>query len=183
MTDIRLSPTGPVIKNSGGAPFTPGSGMRLRLSEAASTAGVVNIPTVPVDINTLLLAPATLGLSSPNPNYKYRGQVMCDVSNPTTNVVMQCELYYDLSSDNGVTWVNYASNTHQVGFSSKRQITLNLPLKAGSLYGVTAGQASLLERVRIGASVGGTSLSLLSEGTPGGGPGVGTYNVQLEETF
>lgn len=195
---IRLAPSGPVLSNAGGAPFIPGPGARLRLVEQGflvTTAAAANvIPTAPG-----VLGPAGVGvgngqnliLAIPNPLLNYRASILCDVSNPSTNVVGEVQLYLEVSTDGGVTYVERASNTHLV-FSPQaapaapaaRQIRLDLQLTAGLTLGVPASGAppAMFVRAKIGASSGGGTVTVLSLATPGGDlKSVGTALIQLEE--
>jgi hypothetical protein len=194
---IRLSPSGPVVGNAGGAPFMPGPGARLRLVEQGflvPTAAAANvIPTAPG-----VLGPAGIGvgngqnliLSVPNPALNYRATILCDVSNPSTNVLGEVQLYLEVSTDGGVTYVERASNTHLVNSTEVapaaplgRQIRLDLQLTAGLTLGVpAAAPPAMFVRAKIGASSGGGTVTVLSLATPGGDlKSVGTALLQLEE--
>ncbi len=183
---IRLSPSGPVIANSGGGPFAPGPGASLRLVEAQCTiGGSLAIPTVPVVIGPTLGVPGFLDvLALPNAALNYRATVLLDVLNGTTNAQASVELYLDSSTD-GVTFNEIASNSHLIGQNSVRQIRLDQKLTSGVNFGIIAGQGSLYLRARIGASTQ-TYPNVLAESavTPGGDAhGVGTVLMQLEECF
>jgi hypothetical protein len=182
---VRLSPSGPVISNSGGGPLTPGAGAQLRLVEAQCTiGGSLAVSTVPQVLGPTLGATSfSVALASPNVALNYRVTALLDVLNSSTNVTASAELYIDTSTD-GNTWVEQASNTHLVGFSGARQIRCDLTLKSGATLGVVAGQASLIVRARIGASAGNPNLLAESAITPGGdGKSVGTVLLQLAELF
>jgi hypothetical protein len=161
------------------------TGARLRLVEATTTSINANtIPTVPAVIGNPI-GSATfppLALQHPDPAKNYRATVVCDVYNPTTNVAAQVELYLDTSQDAGATWQEQASNSHIVGFSTSRQIRLDLPMRPGSSFPVAAGAAALQLRCRIGASTNGGNVVLYGPLTPGGDTaGVGCVDLQFEE--
>src|ERR1700749_2812495 len=108
-TAIRLSPSGPVITNgTPQGPFQPGNGARLRLAEATSTISATGntIPTAPAVIGfTLGANPAIVpALSAPNDGLFYRATVSCDVSNPSTNVIGEVQLYIETRVDGGTPW-------------------------------------------------------------------------------
>lgn len=185
MTAVRLAPSGPVIANALGGPFTPGAGARLRLVEATTTCGTNPIPTVPAIIgNPIGTDGFALIIPSPKQALNYRATAVCDVRNPTTNVTHQVQLYWDTSPD-GVTWTNQSSNSHQVDAATTRQIRHDMPLLAGGAYGVAANAAALYARCRIGASAGGGVVLLVSEVAPGADAitSKGSIDLQLEECF
>ena len=195
---IRLAPSGPILGNAQGAPYIPGAGARLRLVEQGflvPTAAAANvIPTAPA-----VLGGAGIGvgngqlliLAVPNPALSYRATILCDVSNPSTNVLGEVQLYIEVSTDGGVTYVERASNTHLVNSPEvapaaplARQIRLDLQLTGGLALGVPASGAApaMFVRAKIGASSGGGTVTVLSLATPGGDlKSVGTALFQLEE--
>lgn len=175
---LRVPPSGPVIA-------TLGTGALLRLVEATTTSINANtIPTVPAVIGNPI-GSATfppLSMQHPDPAKNYRATVVCDVYNPTTNVLAQVELYIDTSRDAGATWQEQASNSHQVGFGGSRQIRLDLPMRPGSTFPVQAGDAAVQVRCRIGASANGGVVLLQGPTTPGGDTaGVGAVDFQFQE--
>lgn len=68
---IRLSPSGPVIVNSGGAPLQPGTGLQLRMDENKATCGG-SISNTPAELGGGALR-ASLVL--PNPALQYAAEV------------------------------------------------------------------------------------------------------------
>jgi hypothetical protein len=201
MTDLRLSPSGPPIKNSNGAPLTFGRGARLRLDETNSTmTGSQAIPTVP-DV----VCPDGFGqtdavvltLPLPKQSLNYRAVCLLDIINTSTNTEGEVELYLDTSIDGGTTYTNRAKNSHLIPplhpsltGSSARQAQVNLPMVLGAGLGIldTAPPASLKLRVRAGISQGSTGLvQVNSLATSGGGTPVtglnGTIHIELEECF
>jgi len=190
---VRLSPSGPIIANANGGPFTPGPGAQLRLVEATTTCtGTLAIPTVPTQIARLLGGTnfaVNIGVASggpgaqPSPSHQYRATVLLDVYNPTTNAAAEVQLYLDMSTDNA-TWREVANNDHLVGFSGAKQIRLDAPLQYGSVYGVLPADTNLYLRARIGASSGGGIVLVDSAATVGDAThNQGTVLLQLTECF
>lgn len=185
---IRLSPSGPVITGAGGAPLVPGSGMQLRLVQAQATVSASTlIPTVPVAIGPVLgVSTIALTLPLPNPGANYKATVLCDLFNVTT-VTGVVQMYLDTSDDGGSTWVQAASNSHNVAGGGNarngaRQARLDLIMTAGAALGVTSAPQtpSLKVRARIGANLAAT-VGLSSDVTDGGDNGVGTILLELAE--
>lgn len=192
---VRLSPSGPNLTNASGGAFNPGPGARLRLVEgsttiAAGTAGI--IPTALAVVGPVIGsgAPLLLVLNAPSPSLKYRATVLCDVINPSTNVLGEVQLYLETSVDN-VTFTEFCSNTHIVNSSEvapavplSRQIRLDLQLVAGSVLGVTSATPNLFVRAKVSATSGGGIVLVSSLPTPGGDTkSVGTVLLQFEECF
>lgn len=197
MTALRVSPSGPLAGNGSGGTFDPGVGARLRLAEANCTIGGTGglIPTAPSVIGPNGIGganPIFLGLSGVQAGRHYRATVLCDVDNPSTNVVGEVQLYIETSTDQ-VTWTEQASNTHRVNSTEVapavvigRQIRCDLPLTSGAALGVTstpgAGSPNLFVRARIGASSGGGVVEMYTPVTPGGDlKSVGSFLLQFEE--
>lgn len=186
---LRLPPSGPVFKNGNGVPVVMGPGAMLRLVEARTTCSAGNvIPTVPDVIgNPIGTAGFLLAFDKPSPGLQYRATLKCDVLNPTTNAAAAVELYLEYSADGATGWTLAASNSHVVGAgpvatSAGRHIEIDMPLGFGSALGVVAGQANLFLRARIGASVLGGQVQLVSPVTPGGNPGsVGAVDMTFSE--
>jgi hypothetical protein len=188
---VRLAPSGPIVTNPNGGTFTPGTGARLRLAEATCTSSAGNtVPTVPAVIAPALTSAAGAPipvLPLPSPKLNYRATLVCEVKNASTNATSQVELYLDVSAD-GVTYVNVASNTHEVlpqnsaAPGQARLIRIDLPLSTGTAIGVVAGQPNLFLRGRIGASVGGGANVSLT-GAVVDAKTFGTCDVILEELF
>jgi hypothetical protein len=179
---VRLSPSGPVIANAAGGPFTPGSGAQLRLVEAASsgTQSLVVAPGAGL-VQGDGSSPLIVALLAPDPKKQYRATVICDVENDATNITAVVQLYIDLSPD-GVTWTQVAADGHLVGFSSMRQVRCDLLLTPGVNLGAALGVNQVVMRGRISKSGAATPF------TSAGGTVVGTYNggpalIQLAECF
>lgn len=191
---IRLSPSGPIISNPGGAPLTPSTGARLRLAEATTTVGSAN--SVPTAANyaasqaigvAIGSGPAlTVSLTAPNVANNYRATALLDVTNPTTNALGTVQLYLETSFDGGATWSEQASNQHNIFGSTNggqsRQIRVDLPLRTGASLGMAPGAPSITIRAKIGATVGGGLLTVPS-GDTGDAASKGTVLLQLEEMF
>lgn len=188
---LRISPSGPFLKNANGGDFEPGAGARLRLVEATSTigAGTAIIPTAPTQLSSTLGGTFNVAMANPDPLLNYRVHVQTDVGSASTNVPAAVELYIDYSVDGGATWAEAVSNTHTVNPSTvsgtSRQVSLDMTLRAGSSLSVTGAPqtAELRVRARIGASAGGGTAVVQGAATPGSTRGVGTILLQLEECF
>lgn len=181
---IRLSPSGPIVDNDAGAPFAPGPGARLRLTEATSTSVSTNvIPTVPAELNSTIGVPGfELLFANANADLQYRATVLCDVTNPTTNQSHSIELYLDSGPTNVGPWTEVAKNQHTLAAATSRQIRLDMPIKSGHANGMANGQTTLWIRARIGASSGG-AVSLVSGGNAvsAGATNQGAILLQAEE--
>jgi hypothetical protein len=184
-TPIRVPPSGYFIQNTGGAELVFGSGARLRLTEAPSLIGDTNqIPGDPVVLGFALGSGAfAVGLTKPNPAYRYRISVKLDVINSNEGVGV-CELYLETLSSDGITWTERASNSHTIAANTARSIDLVLPLTLGADLGIVADQVVLVARAKIGASSLPDTMIASSTATPGGDTkGVGTLLLTLEECF
>ena len=196
---VRYSPSGAVISNSGGGPFTPGSGARLRLVEANSTMG----GSLAVPVSPTIISPAgfldtsaiVLTLDGPKAALKYRANLSLDVQNPTTIVEAQVVLYLDTSIDGGTTWVNQVKSMHVVVGTSSTKFARNcgvfLPLTLGSVLGVVDSPTpttNLKLRARAGMPLGTLGdLLVNAPATSSGGSPItglaGTIHMELEEAF
>jgi hypothetical protein len=199
MTAIRLSPSGPVIGNTGGAPLDFGPGARLRLTETNSVmGGSQQIPTATPDtINGGGFgdpgSAVVLTLSNPKQALEYRAKILLDVSNDSTNSVGEVILYLDTSIDGGVTYTPRVKNSHYVGNDDAgdtfvRQVELCLPLILGTSLGVDDSVPTPTLKLRARAMQTGdfetmNVVSLATSGT-GGITGLeGTIHMELEECF
>lgn len=196
---VRYSPSGAVISNSGGGPFAPGAGARLRLVEANSTmGGSLAVPVTPTIISPagfLDTSAIVLTLGLPDPGLKYRANLSLDVQNPTTIVEAQVVLYLDTSIDGGTTWVNQVKMMHVVvGTSSvknARNCAVYMPLTPGSDLGIVGAPtptSTLKLRARAGMPLGTLGdLLVNAPATSSGGSPItglaGTIHMELEEAF
>lgn len=196
---VRYSPSGSVISNTNGGPYTPGSGARLRLVEANSTMG----GSLAVPVSPTIISPAgfldtsaiVLTLDGPKAGLKYRANLSLDVQNPTTIVEAQVVLYLDTSIDGGSNWVNQVKSMHVVvgtsSVKSTRNCSVFLPLVLGSVLGVVDSPTpttSLKLRARAGMPLGtlGDLLVNAPASSSGGAPVTGlagTIHMELEEAF
>lgn len=160
MTDIRLSPSGPVIASFG-------RGMRLRLTEEQATmAPGEGVDLVIPSTTTGVInhdgfggeSPVTVELLLPKPNLSYRATLRLDVWNFTTNISGQLVLWIDATVDGGLNWQPVAKNGHQIqpqiGADAARDganmpLTCQLTNTDGSTFGVVAGTAALRLRGRV----------------------------------
>lgn len=182
---LRLSPSGPVVTNSSGAPYAPGVGTRTRMVQGQClvdpgsliTATPITIGPVPGDD---LLRPS---LPLPLPGLRYRASVTVDVQNPGPDT-STVSLYLDTSLD-GATWTEAASNAHQVAGGARvsngaRQCTLELLLTLGAVLGVVTSTPRLYVRARVATTSG--TLCLLNSSGPDAAA-VGSITLELEETI
>lgn len=213
MTGIRLSPSGPVIGNTGGAPLEFGPGARLRLAEAVTTMG--GSQAIPDDTVSgpefAMISPAgfsdtganpalVLTLDNPNPALSYRAHLTLDIQNTTTNVVGEVTLYLDTSVDGGTTWTEQTKTGHMVTSGHTTNLGNNdgfqsveawLPMELGSALGVLSGATpspSIKLRARaynnVPNATPNASLQVSSEPTMTGISGLGgTIHMELEELF
>lgn len=200
---IRYSPSGAVISNPDGGPLTPGSGMRLRLTEAMSTmGGSLAVPAVADVISAAGFgdpAAVVLTLDLPKEGLKYRAKLSLDVVNVTTNINTEVVLYLDTSVDGGASYTNRCKSVHSVKSGSTSQVApvgnarnvdVYLPLALGSDLGIDDATPTANIKLRARASMPlGTAADVLvsSKATSLGGtpvPGCnGTIHMELEECF
>jgi hypothetical protein len=195
---LRLSPSGPPLENSGGAPIMLGPGARLRMVDTATPLGVVNdnseIPTLAAVVTFdgfggSPASPVLLNLPKPNPALYYRAQVQVDVI-ATTDDDATVQVFLDVNLDpTSSVWTNVASNTHKVrGVSSlangTSQVSLSMNKTLGSALGITAETANLAWRVRM-ACPENPIARLYSPTTPapGAANSKGTFYFMSEELF
>lgn len=193
-TQVRLSPSGPII----GKVHVPGPGpgARIRLAEVTSTMGGSQaIPSAPDVIGPDGFgAPAALilTLDAPKEALRYRATLALDVRNTATSPGGEVVLYLDVSIDGGTTYANRAKNVHSVNsthteFPEARQMQVWLPLTLGSALGVSDATppASIKLRARANQVVGSSAVEVDSHATSGGGSPVsdlnGTIHMELEE--
>lgn len=191
---IRLSPSGPVVENSNGGPFEPGTGAMLRLAEGYTTiGGSLQMSSVPNTIGTVLGGGTVLiqSLANPNPDLYYRATVFLDVLNTSTNQSAHVVLFIDTSAD-GSTWTEQAGNMHVVGAGSgidgglagPRQVRLDMTLKLGSTIAELDGANPLRVRARIGLVTAVDGALVSSEASDGSFDDlVGTAYLSLSEHF
>ena len=196
---VRYSPSGAPITNGNGGDLVPGTGMRMRLTEANSTmGGSLAVPVTPTIISPagfLDTSAIVLTLDLPKAGNRYRANLSLDFLNTTTIVESQIVLYLDTSIDAGVNWVNQAKVMHVLcgtaGQKQTRNMAIYLPMTLGSVLGVVDGvtpTASLKLRGRAGMPVGTFGDVLVNApATSGGGAPVtglaGSIHMELEETF
>lgn len=195
---IRYSPSGAVIANTDGGPLTPGSGMRLRLTEAMSTMGgslAVPVAAAVIGPDGFAVATATvLTLDLPKEGLKYRAKLSLDLVNTTTNVAAQVVLYLDTSLDGGTTWTNRARSAHVVSPSSTstqgaRNGDVYLPMTLGEDLGIddSVPTPSIKMRARANLPLGTAGDVVVSSLAASGGTSVtslnGTIHMELEECF
>jgi len=199
MTAIRLSPSGPVIGNTGGAPLEFGPGARLRLTETNSVmGGSQQIPTATPDAISsggfgVPGSTVVLTLANPKQALEYRAKILLDVSNDSTNSVGEVILYLDTSIDGGVTYTERVKNSHYVGNDDSgdtfvRQVELCLGLILGTSLGVddTVPTPTLKLRARAMQTGDFETMNVVSLATSGTGGIInleGTIHMELEECF
>lgn len=191
MVNVRVSPSGPDLENSGGAPFDPGVGARLRLAEAVSTIGsTTNVITTVAQVIGVVLAatpgapqqPMSASLALPNVEKRYRAELECDVMSTLTNANITVTLTMQTSPD-GVTWTDRVFNEHLLNFNTPgtggaRTIKLVDTSRVGTQFGVNLNDAQLAVRGTIKASGAGGIC-----GTDAVETGVGSAHILLEEMF
>lgn len=196
MTGIRLSPSGPVIGNTAGGDLSFGPGARLRLVETNSPmSGALIIPTVPDvlspfgfgDVNAIVLS-----LPTPKAELEYRGKLVLDVQNQSTNLGGQVILYLDVSVDGGATYTNRVANAHEcppavAGQLYTRQCEVWMPLLSGEFLGVitnTTPSIKLRARAQRNSNLDPMLVSSLASttGIIVGGL-AGSIHMELEEAF
>jgi hypothetical protein len=162
---IRLSPSGPVITNAGGAPLTFGEGSRVRLVELVSPmSGTKAVPECPHVICPDGFSEddaLTLTLTAPNSQYKYRANLSLDLVSRATAAGGVVVLYLDTSVDGGSTFTTRAKNSHQIGTgidsihpanaAEGRQAQVWLPLTAGQALGVDSSGATPTTTIKMRA--------------------------------
>jgi hypothetical protein len=190
MTDIRLSPSGPVI----GKASSPGPGARLRLTEATSVMGGSQaIPSVPDVISPDGFGvpnPLVLTLDAPKQALHYRANLSLDVNDSSTSPGGEVVLYLDVSLDGGTTYTNRAKNAHTINSTTTgvegRPMQVWLPLTLGTDLGINDATppASIKLRARANKTLG-SGLTVSSLATSNGGSPVsglnGTIHMELEE--
>lgn len=190
MTDIRLSPSGPVIASFG-------TGMRLRLADVEATmdgeidkvipstnAGVINYDGFGGE------APVTVQLTNPKPGRTYRAELRLDVWNYTTNISGQLAMFIEASVDGGTNWTIVARNGHQIQSQigadaardgQTREVSLAFVNTIGSSIGILDTTATLKLRGRLQALTADT-LAVNSLDTVAGVAGMnGNIYLLLEE--
>lgn len=169
---IRLSPSGTPIENSGGGPLDFGHGARLRMVEDQITmGGSTAIPTTATTTSLISedgfgapapLNPMVLELLNPKPGLYYRAMMRLDVANLNPSIVGTVALFLDVSVDGGSNWTEVQGQGHTVypntyvsGESTlsgnNRQMELAMVMTLGSALGVVGGLTptpSILFRVR-----------------------------------
>ena len=190
MTDIRLSPSGPVI----GKATSPGPGARLRLTEATSVMGgsqaIPSIPDVISPDGFGVPNPLVLTLDAPKQALHYRANLSLDVNDSSTSPGGEVVLYLDVSLDGGTTYTNRAKNAHTINSTTTgvegRPMQVWLPLTLGSDLGINDATppASIKLRARANKTLG-SGLTVSSLATSNGGSPVsglnGTIHMELEE--
>ncbi len=190
MTDIRLSPSGPII----GKATSPGAGARLRLTEATSVMGGSQaIPSVPDVISPDGFGvpnPLVLTLDAPKQALHYRANLSLDVNDSSTSPGGEVVLYLDVSLDGGTTYTNRARNAHTINSTTTgvegRPMQVWLPLTLGTDLGINDATppASIKLRARANKTLG-SALTVSSLATSNGGSPVsglnGTIHMELEE--
>lgn len=181
---IRQSPSGPLVDGTG----LPGS--RCRMTEDSFVIGTganLDIPTVKTALNLIdfnnLTTPITLEFDRPNPDLYYRAEAQFDMFNNGTNDVATTQLYIDYSTDDGATWTQWASNTHDApGVSMARVVDIHRPMQLGSELGITDDTETFSIRFSAACPLN-PALQLSSLLTTGPSPAhpVGTFYWQLEE--
>jgi len=190
MTDIRLSPSGPVI----GKATSPGPGARLRLTEATSVMGgsqaIPSIPDVISPDGFGVPNPLVLTLDAPKQALHYRANLSLDVNDSSTSPGGEVVLYLDVSLDGGTTYTNRAKNAHTINSTTTgvegRPMQVWLPLTLGTDLGINDATppASIKLRARANKTLG-SGLTVSSLATSNGGSPVsglnGTIHMELEE--
>lgn len=193
---VRLSPSGPVIENANGGPLTPGSGMRLRLTETQFTmTGSLSVPAAADTVGPAgfgASSQATLTLLEPNAGLHYRATVELDVINTSTNTDGEVVLYLDTSTDGGTTWTNRVKTMHiaaKAGGDATNgavRASCRLLLTEGGSLGIDDDhKASIKLRARAQLPVGAPANTLVnSAATSGAVTGLsGSVYLSLEECF
>lgn len=197
---IRYSPSGSPISNSNGGPLLPGSGMRLRLTEANSTmGGSLAIPAAPTIISAagfLDTSAIVLTLDLPKAGNKYRANLSLDVLNTSTGALeAQAVLYLDTSVDGGSNYINQVKVVHVAASNASgkntRSASIYLPLTLGSVLGVVDGPtptANLKIRARAAMPLGTAGDLIVSAAASSGGGSpitglAGSIHFELEECF
>jgi hypothetical protein len=190
MTDIRLSPSGPVI----GKATSPGPGARLRLTEATSVMGgsqaIPSIPDVISPDGFGVPNPLVLTLDAPKQALHYRANLSLDVNDSSTSPGGEVVLYLDVSLDGGTTYTNRAKNAHTINSTTTgvegRPMQVWLPLTLGTDLGINDATppASIKLRARANKTLG-SGLTVSSLATSNGSSPVsglnGTIHMELEE--
>jgi len=199
---IRYSPSGAVINNNDGGGLVPGSGMRLRLTEAMSVmGGSLAVPVAAAVISAAGFgdpAAVVLTLDLPKEGLKYRAKLSLDLVNTTTNIAAEVVLYLDTSIDGGTTYTNRAKSGHLVKSGSTSQVApvgnarsadVYLPLTLGSDLGIddATPTANIKLRARANLPLGTLGDVVVSSLAASGGTSVtglnGTIHLELEECF
>lgn len=175
-TPIRLSPSGPTLKNADGGILGFGSGARLRKVKDVQAY----TSPAPLDATPVVL-PNAVALSTPDAGYKYDARVEFDVQNASAgpgvlNVALQS------SVDAGASWTTRATAQVPVGGNSDgtldcQHVALEFPsFLTGAALGVTTGATPLQVRATV-AAPSGANITIVSVGTNG------TLALSLEELF
>lgn len=157
---IRLSPSGPVIVNSGGAPLQPGTGLQLRMDETKATCGGV-ITTTAVELGGGNLRASLL---NPNPALQYACEVQVNSWTQVNNgdqLRIQLQRATNLAADN---WENLQFDLFESRISNAYSMAVahqEMELGTSVRWDIPAGAEKLTVRAMISM----TDTSEANEGT------------------
>jgi len=194
---VRYSPSGAVLVNANGGPFTPGTGARLRLAERNNTmTGTLAVPGTADFISAGGFGQPKIQtvLNLPKAGLRYRAKMRLDLVSNSSNVSAEVVLFLDTSVDGGTVFTNRAKVAHVFqnansagGGMGGQGCEIYLPLTQGLDLGVDdsvpTADIFLVGRAQLTVGTAG-SVVVAAAATSGAVTGLdGSIHFELEECF